>query len=520
MIINIRKQYFYFFFLCFSVFSFSQDAKELLCKVIDSGDKLPIAYATIQFQKSSSGVISNVDGDFRIPYSYKTNKDSIIISCIGYQTKTIPLITLEDQTINIIALNQKVELLEQITIKGKKKEALGNLNPYSIVKTAIEKIPENYPNNPFSTISYYRDYQIVKNRYYNVNEAIIESFDKGFSTDVIMDSYNQAAIFKYRENEEFLRDSSLVRAYDGNLKYIENTELSGQGGNELGILNIHDPIRNYEQLSFSFVYVFKKVFIENHEFTNIKKVFLDDKVLYEIPFKAKDQFTGIAHKAIGKIYIAKDNYAIHKLEYKVLDVANKEFLNDEELLFEVTLEYKPKGDKMFLNYITFNNRFVVSDNFFFDVVKTEYQAEEKAFYVSFNSPVLESSVSKKDFRFKYSKKKMVIKNFELVDAKTIKVNIADWSIPKELLVDEPNMNNIETQIKNIYDISNRKIFKSPKIAGYQFRELFVQEVINPKIKPTDIEFTSKAKPLSKAKINKSNDKEDYWLNSPLKTVNN
>jgi hypothetical protein len=516
---RLKKQQFCFFFLCLTLCSSSQGVEELLCKVIDSQNRFPVAYATIQFQKSTTGVISNVDGDFRIPFTFKVNEDTLIISCIGYETKNVPLITLEDKTVNIITLKPKVELLDQVVISGKKKTA-DNLNAYSIVKKAIANIPENYPNNPFSTISYYRDYQVVKGRYYNVNEAIIESFDAGFSTDVIMDNYNQAAIFKYRENKEFLRDSALVRTYDGNLKYIENTDLSGQGGNELGILNIHDPIRNYEQLSFSFVYVFKKRFTENHEFTNMKKVFLDDEVLYEISFKAIDQYTGVGHKASGKIYIAKSNYSIHKIEYQVFDVANTELLNNEELLFEVTIEYKPNGDKMFLNYITFNNRFVVSDNFFFDVTKTEYQVNEKALYLTFNSPILKSSVSKKDFRFKYRKQKLVIKDFEFIDSRTIKINIADWSVPKELLLDKPIVNDIESRIKNIYDISNRKIFKSPKIVAYQFRELFVQEVIKSNVKPKDIVFTSKARPLSQSKVNTSSDKDNYWLNSPLKTVNN
>ena len=105
-----------------------------------------------------------------------------------------------------------------------------------------------------------------------------------------MDSYNESAILSYKENTEFPRDSSLLVAYDGSSKYIENTTLSGQGGNELGILNIHNPIRNFEHLSFSFVYVFKRKFLENHEFETLRKVYLNDDVIYEISFKPKNDW--------------------------------------------------------------------------------------------------------------------------------------------------------------------------------------------------------------------------------------
>lgn len=491
--------------------SFSQGKapEELFCKIIEAGTNYPVPYATIQLKNSGKGVIANVDGDFRIPYQFKRAKDTLVISCLGYETKKMEVFTLDDYKTNIIELKPKIELLNQVVIKGKKTTS-ADLGAYTLVKKAIASIPLNYPNDNYSSIGYYRDYQIVRGQYYNLNEAIIESFDAGFDTDVMMDNYNESAILSYKENKEFPRDSSLLSAYDGNSKYIKNTTLSGQGGNELGILNIHNPIRNFEHLSFSFVYVFKRKFLENHEFETLRKVYLDDDVIYEIGFKAKKHLVGTSHRAVGKIYIAKDDYAIHKLEYSVLET------NNANPLFEVEIEYKPKGDLMYLNYITFNNRFVVSDQFVFDAEKIEFNIYEQAFYIKFNNKLDTTSVDRKDFKFKYQNKKLMAKKVEIMDEETVKVTIAKWSLP-QTIDENTNMSEFDVRIKNIYDITKRKVSKSPKIEASQFREFFAQDIFENKRKPSNLEFILPYKPLSEAKVNHLEIANNYWMNTPLKS---
>ncbi|MEH6536531.1 MAG: carboxypeptidase-like regulatory domain-containing protein [Psychroserpens sp.] len=501
-------------FILTSALSFSQDkaVEELFCKIIETGTDYPVPYATVQFKNSGKGVIANIDGDFRIPYQFKRSKDTLVISCLGYETKSVAAFTLQDYKTNIIILKPKIELLNQVVIKGKKATSK-DLEAYTLVKKAIASIPINYPKESYSSIGYYRDYQIVRGQYYNLNEAIIESFDAGFDTDIMMDDYNESAILSYKENKDFPRDSSLLSAYDGDSKYIKNTTLSGQGGNELGILNIHNPIRNFEQLSFSFVYVFKRKFLENHEFETLRKVYLNDDVIYEIGFKAKKRLVGTSHRALGKIYIAKDKFAIHKLEYSVLEI------NNANPLFEVEIEYKPKGRLMYLNYITFNNRFIVSDQFVFDTEKVDFNIYEQAFYVKFNNRLDTNSVDRKDFKFKFQKRKLMVKAVEIVDEKTVKVTIADWSLP-ETIDEHTNMKEFHVRIKNVFDITNRKISKSPKIEASQFREFFAQDVFENKLKPSNLEFILKYKPLSEAKVNNLEIANSYWMNTPLKNINN
>lgn len=497
-------------FVISSVCIHAQSQLEVLCRVIDKATKIPVSYATIQIVNTSQGTVANIDGDFRIPQNYWEDNATIIISSIGFESKTIALNSLTKTGINVIEIISKTEELDQVVIQASKNNSSTNLEPYTIVKTAIQKIPENYPSTQFSTMAYYRDYQVVNNTYFNLNEAILESFDYGFHTDVIMGKQNQNALYSYRENKEFPRDSVLLLPYDGDRKFINNTDMSSQGGNELGILNIHNPIRNYEQLSFSFVYVFKKKFLENHELTNIKKVYLNDELLYEISFKALQKLTKTSHKAVGKIYIAKSDFAIHKLTYAVYEI------KAPKPLFEVSIEYKKINDLMYLNYITFNNQFIVNDSYRFDIIKVDYSLEERAFFVIFNSDIDVNTLDRKDFKFRFNNKKLLTKKVELIDSKSVKVDIEDWSLPD--VDEETNMSEFTYKIKNIYDTSNRKLFKTSKIRGYQFREYFVQEVFENKQSSQNLTFINKYSPLSEAEINSLEITKSYWLNTPLKST--
>ena len=509
MKLKLLATVFIFYFLT-SFSLHSQGVVELLCRVIDAEAKSPIPYATIQFDDSNRGMVANIDGDFRIQFSYKQKYKNIVISSIGYKTLIVTLDGLENKKINTIELQPKVEALDAVVLKASTKTNTKNLSSaYAIVKTAIAKIPENYPKNNFSKLGYYRDYQIVGGRYYNLNEAILESFDSGFHTDIIMYPGNQSVLYSYKENNEFLRDSLLLIPYDGNEKYINNTTLSSQGGNELGILNIHNPIRNYEQLSFSFIYIFEKKFLDNHELTNLKKVYLNDEILYEISFEAKEKLTKASHKALGKIYISKTDFSIHKLTYAVLEKA------ELKTLFEVNIEYKKRNNFMYLNYITFNNQFTVNQSFIFDVSNVTYDVKESSFYITFNNELDASSVSRRNFKFRFQKNKLLIKNVDIVDAKTVRVEIANWSAP-EIDNNSIDMSQFTYKIKRINDISNRKLYDKAKIKGFQFREFFVQEIFENKQSSDELIFINKNKPLSEAIENKLPISKSYWLNSPLK----
>ena len=88
----MRLSYLTIVFILFGMFTcHTQEKQQILFRVVNAESKEPISYATVKFANNRNGTIANVLGDFRIPIRYKKEKDTLLISCIGYSTKGVPL---------------------------------------------------------------------------------------------------------------------------------------------------------------------------------------------------------------------------------------------------------------------------------------------------------------------------------------------------------------------------------------------------------------------------------------------
>lgn len=499
--------------------SAENDDKEIFCQVIDKSDNAPVVFATISLKDKNNGVIADADGNFRLPYKYKAQNEVLLISCIGYETKTVAVSSLKDSGSNIIYLKPKIESLNAVMITTKKestKEGKPFENVREIVGKAISRMRVNFPTKSHAYIGYYRDYQLLQNKYFNLNEGIIEVFDEGFQTNKLKYKNNQASLYQFKQNSKFPKDTLLTQEYDNqSYKYIKSATISSIGGNELSILMMHNAIRNYEYHTFSFIHTLKDDFLNNHEFRIARKLYLDDTLLYEVKFFAIEDVTGVKNTADGAIYIATDTYAIHKLEYFGYNI------DDPEPFFSVRIEYKPKGDRMYLNYISFNNKFKVKSRDDFQVEDVSFDQGDNAFYVRFNNTVDKRTIANaKNFRFIYKRKKLKINSVTLDESKVVKISLINGAIPSSEPLTEENMKDLTYKIKKVTDISGRALDKRTFIRVNQFRELFVQEVFPNKELSEDLYFVNKSEKLSESLINKSklNNVSEYWINSPLKVT--
>lgn len=506
-------------FILFPLFCISQNGKELLCKIIDTETGEPVMFASVAVKNQNVGVISDDDGNFRLPITYKSDNTIIILSCIGYKTLEIDVNTLSGNNLNILKLYPQIESLAVVTIIAEKdpKRAREDYIPVrDIVRNAIQNIPLNYPTNPHSYIGYYREYQVLNNRYFNLNEGIMEEFDAGFQTNKIFYKDNQAALYSFKKNNEFPQDTVLSNSYDNkNLKFIEQATLTGFGGNELSILNMHNPIRNYEKKSFSFVNVFKEDFLYNHEFRLTNKTYLNNQPIYEIKFYAIEETTGEKNSATGVIYIAYDTFAIHKIEYNGYE------LNNEKPFYSSTVEYMPRDGKMYLNYVSFYNSFKAKSVNSFKVSTVTFDTAENAFFVTFSNEIDKRTITKKKrFKFEYNDERLKISKVDLISSKKLKVTLGE-DLSSDEIEDFKSMKGIDFKIKNVADVAGRKLNQLSFIDADQFREYFVQEVFKNKELPNNMIFVNKIMSLRKSKINSNVlDLDKYWVNSPLKSTKN
>ena len=113
--------------------------------VIDKEDGEPVPYATITVSDASLFAISNDDGyfEFRLPGSYSA--DTLFISHVGYINRQFPITTLRDRDSRLL-LKQDVIMLDQMIVTNDPARFAKD-----VVEKAIDRIPVNYPVEPFRT---------------------------------------------------------------------------------------------------------------------------------------------------------------------------------------------------------------------------------------------------------------------------------------------------------------------------------------------------------------------------------
>ncbi len=192
-------------------------------KLLDAVTEEPVPFATVRVKGKYKGVISNEDGGFRIPQIFKSYGDTLEISSMGYKELQWRMTNLSPEDINILRLTPGVFELNEAIVRAKE---IKGLSAKQIVRRAIRNIPKNYPQNSFSTIGYYRDYQKDEKEYVNLNEAILEVFDQGFDTSD--SATTKVRLYYYALNTDFKQDttSSISYDYENYQKTIDDAYLS------------------------------------------------------------------------------------------------------------------------------------------------------------------------------------------------------------------------------------------------------------------------------------------------------
>jgi len=496
--------------LGFTNLSFCQVVEEINGKIVDGNNK-PLPYATIRLKNISIGVVSNQNGDFRLPLRPHFLQDTLVVSYIGYAMQKLPVANLKKQGSNMIVLKESATTMRELEIHATPK---GRMTARKIVASAVNSIEVNYPMNPFTYVSYYRDYQIKENSYTNLSEAIVRVLDQGFDTNDEVDT--KIELMQFRLNKTFPIDSLTSVPYDNvEKKFIPQARLGTFGGNELAILRVHDALRNFKNYSYSFVGILSEDFIVNHTFRLSKTVIHNNVELYVIKYKSKPSTGGRSHFSEGVIYIERQNYKIHKMEYSVYEVTDK-----NKLIYNIKVEYNDHDGKMYLNYISFNNEFKMRNPDDFRVLDTRIMSNMCCFSVLFSHATDSlTATNKNNYAFTIRGKKVELDTVIYAKGGKGKELMAMIRNPGEygIFADNELAQQMTADYINIKDKQGRIVNETTFIQATQYREIFVQKIEREPASSNEISGIDKFTPLNKAKVTTNvSDFADYWMNSPLK----
>jgi hypothetical protein len=499
-----------------STLTFSQPINYIDGKVINSTTFEPVPFATVKLKKNQLGVFANAAGDFKIIYNPIFQTDSLIISCIGFKRNSLAFKDLSDKEVNKIYLAPAIYGLGEVKVLALRKK----LSSVTIIRRALRNIRNNYPDKPFNYISYYRDYQKRDKNYINLNEAIVQTTDNGFSSKSVSNKYR---LLDFKKNMDFPRmnispyyDTIDLPYLNNSNKIIPNAKLGDQYGNELFILMVHDAIRNFKTRSFSFIDTLSNDFLMNHNFSKATPVYNNNLLLYKIIFNAKSRITGNNMLVSGAVYIQPKDYSIHKLEYSCSYLTKGKGLKE---MFNVDIEYGYENSVdslMCLKYISFNNIFNVvdtADETYFRILDSYWasrfwdlsELRKPTLIFEFNNKVdPESAARKENYEIKVGKKVVKITNIDVEPSKVI-ITLRDDNFreSRDLCL---------VNVQNIKDINGNILNKRKDLELYQYRELFVQEY-NKSLPFTDSCYLQYL-PLEQNCISKYTGKDKYWMNTP------
>ncbi len=288
-------------------------------KVVDSETRNPLVFATVAVKESNVAIVTNIDGEFVLKIGETSNSKNLEISFLGYKNKTIPISDLKDNGgKNVIELESAPIPIKEIIVKP--------LDPYDIVKKAIESISRNYESEANLMTSFYRE-TIRKNRtYVSIGEAVVEIFKAPYGNDARFDG---ARIYKGRK-------SSDVQKMD--------TVLFKLQGGPVSVLQL-DIAKNTEA-------ILTKDAMEYYNYSISGVIEIDNKPHYVIDFIQKPSVD--IPLFMGSLYINMETYGITEAEFGFN-------LSDKEAAASIFIRKKPIGMKVVPEIATYRTKYREQD---------------------------------------------------------------------------------------------------------------------------------------------------------------
>lgn len=298
-------KYFPFVLLIFSTYIYAQNTSVISGVVVNQENNQPLPFASISLKNYPIGTISNENGafDFYIPKSKRL--DTISVSFIGFNNFEIP-VSIVDGKLNI-TLQPSSNVLDEVL--------LSPLSPLDYIKKAIENLKENYPQDAYQTIAYYREKFVENGAVINKEEGIFKTYYPS-SKDTIK---NQHQLLLYKPEEDpkefqFMREWYEKKQEKQKKKAIKKGEEFEEDEFDTDIdLNLGGPetVINLD-INRDLDHYLKPKYFKKYEYSFGEETSLNGEQIVTINFKSKGK---VDHKRDqGKILISRENFAIVRIE--------------------------------------------------------------------------------------------------------------------------------------------------------------------------------------------------------------
>ncbi|MBU1011705.1 MAG: DUF5686 and carboxypeptidase regulatory-like domain-containing protein [Bacteroidetes bacterium] len=310
------------FLIIFSVYSAKAQLTKIMGKVIDSETKEPVPFVSIYFKGTSIGSISDFNGEYALETMHAG--DSLTASSIGYNPQVKVIFKNRFQTVDfelspnsytlnevvIVAGENPADILLRKVIAAKDQNSNKNFDFYQYEMYNKIQFDANNFSEKFKTRKILQPFSFIFN-HIDTSTVNGKAFLPVFLTETLSDVY-------YRKNPRTKKEVIKASKVSG----FENESFSQIMGDIYQTANIYDNHivlfeKNFVSPVANFGFAYYKYYL-------VDSSYIDNQWCYQIMFKPrrKQELT-----FTGNIWINDTTYAIKKVDMRIIDDANINFIN-------------------------------------------------------------------------------------------------------------------------------------------------------------------------------------------------
>ncbi|MGD1945096.1 MAG: carboxypeptidase-like regulatory domain-containing protein [Croceivirga sp.] len=270
-----------------SAFQTTQDDfVEYRGRIVESKSEKPLALASIGIEGTNVSTVSNTEGSFLLKIPNKMLNGNVVVSFLGYESKTIPISQL-DKSDTTIKLKVSFTQLSSVNVNAPK-------SAEALIREVLQKRGENYLGDNTVMTAFYRE--TIKKRRKNVSlsEAVVNIYKAPYYSQ----RNDAMKLFKARKSTDYTR--------------LDTVALKLQGG---PFNALYVDIMKYPE----FIFIDGKV--DEYEFKFDRSTYINDRLVYIIHFNQIPTISNPLYK--GKLYVDVENKTLTSAVYE-LNITNKE----------------------------------------------------------------------------------------------------------------------------------------------------------------------------------------------------
>ncbi len=314
-------------------------------EVIDSETRKPLVFATLTVEGTNISTVTNTEGNFLLKVPANIQSKSLIVTFLGYGTKTVALSSLKEDN-NKISLDVLITELPEVRISVPREAVI-------LVKETMRRKGENYLIDPTVMTAFYRE--TIKKRRKNVSlsEAVVTIFKTPYTST----RRDAVQMYKARKSTDYSK--------------LDTLALKLQGG---PFNALYVDVMKYPE------YIFSEDSIDDYTFSFDRSTRINDRLIYVINFRQRDYIREPLYE--GKLYI--------DVEKKILTSAIYSLnITDREMASRLFVRKKPKNANVFPTEVAY---------------RVDYREKDGRWYYGYSNAILEFKIDwdKKLFNSVYS----------------------------------------------------------------------------------------------------------------------